>query len=499
MSASSPGRAAGDVVWLVGSSYVGQVVGLVVSIALRRVLGPASMGFVALSQLAASYAPFLTLGVAQAAEREVALEIGRGRPDVADRLEHTAAALALASGAVVAGGALFIGALALKGEAAVTVAASGVIVLSQQVAVWATIRLRTRYRFRSLGIWGAAGSVIAIGLTLIGAIVEGLSGALVGFVAGSLTQGIMLGRTAGLGRPQFSAASFRRLVPLAPGFLAVGLTAMLLNSVDQIAVASLLGPTALGVYSAAYLGNAFLVRVPNLVGSVIYPRLQRDLGEHDDIPRLHATVRRTTEATMVAMGPLIAIMFVGLPLVVWLVLPAFASAIGSMRLLLVGVAGLAVAVPASQLLVTIDRIWRQVGLTAAVALGMIVCYVLAGTVGAMSIEVAALVDAVAYSLYGAMLQVAAARAAGADSGWLGRPLAVIALPLLSMLAVAVAWDARGMAPGIEEAILGAVAQAVAFGLTWLVVVRLYVAGRPTLTSDLRAITDRALHRLRWRR
>ena len=53
---------ASDVVWLVGTGYATQVATLVMSISLRGVLGPAAMGFVALVQLVASYAPFLTLG-----------------------------------------------------------------------------------------------------------------------------------------------------------------------------------------------------------------------------------------------------------------------------------------------------------------------------------------------------------------------------------------------------------------------------------------------------
>lgn len=490
---------AGDVLWLVGSGYLAQVVVLVVSVALRRVLGPASMGFVALAQLVVSYAPFLTLGVGQAAEREIAIEIGRGRLRVADRLEGAAAVISLVLGGGVAVGALIAAGGWLAQPMAATVAAAGAIVFCQQLAVWATIRLRTRHQFRLLGIWGAVGSVSAITLTLLGAIIGGLPWALAGLAAGSFLQAVMLVWAARLRRPHFTAMSLRRLAPLAPGFLAVGLSTLVLNSVDQIAVASLLGPTALGLYSAAYLGNAFLVRVPNLVGSVIYPRLQRDLGAHGDIPRLHATVRRTTEVTIVAMGPLIAIMFVCLPLLVRLVLPAFVTALPPMRLLLVGVAGLAVAVPASQMLVTIDRLWRQVALTAIVGLGMAISYGLAWAIGAMSIGTAALVDLVAYSLYGVLSQIMASKAAGSNIGWLIRALPVIVVPLITLTAVATAWDARAVEPDVATTIFGACAQALAFGVSWIALARFHVVRQPTLANDLRMIADDVLHRLRWPR
>jgi O-antigen/teichoic acid export membrane protein len=488
--------AAVDVAWLVGTGYAAQVATLVVSIALRGVLGPTAMGFVALAQLAVPYAPFLTLGVAQAAEREIAIELGRGRPDLADGIEGIAAILALAVGAAVAIGCLIATRWIGAPEAAVTLAAAGLIVFMQQIAVWATIRLRTRYQFRALGIWGAVGSIAAISLTLLGAVIGGMAWALAGLAAGAAFQAAVLARAAGLTVPRPGTSSLQRLVSLGPGFLAAGLSAVLLNSIDQIAVASLLGPTALGLYTAAYLGNAFLVRVPNLVGSVIYPRLQRDLGAHGDIPRLHGTVRRTTEATLVAMGPLIAVLFIALPVLVRVVLPAFVPAIPAMRLLLIGVAGLALAVPASQLLVTVDRVWRQVAITLSIGLGMTTTYVLASTVGAMSISSAAVVDLVAYSLYGIVVQAVAARVAREHTRWLIRPMGVIALPLAVLMITAVVIDTIVVDPGFGPAAGGALVQAIAFGLTWVVVAGSYLKGQPTLANDLMAVFRAIGQRLR---
>jgi hypothetical protein len=181
------------------------------------------------------------------------------------------------------------------------------------------------------------------------------------------------------------------------------------------------------------------------------------------------------------------------------VLPAFGAAIPPMRLLLVGVAGLAIAVPASQILVTIDRLWRQVVLTAVTGLAMAIAYGLAWVMGAMSIGTAALVDLVAYLLYGIALQVAASKAAGGHTDWLVRPLAVIAVPLLTLAAAATIWDARVEDFGLVPAAVGSCVQALAFGATWLILARSYVASRPTLANDLRTVTRDVLHRLRWPR
>lgn len=496
--AGQPGdapRVAGDIVWLVGSGYATQAANVVVSIALRAVLGPASMGYVALAQIVTPYAPFLTLGMTQAAEREIAIEIGRGRPHIAELLEGSAGSIAVILGVVVAT-ACAIGAMGLaSSELAGTLAAAGAIILTQQVAVWATIRLRTRYRFRALGIWGAVGSIATITLTLVGAIVGGLGWALGGLVAGSALQGSILAWAARLGRPHVGAAYVARLARLSPGFLAVGLVAVILNSVDQIAVASLLGPTALGLYSSAYLGNAFLVRVPNLVGSVIYPRMQRDLGAHGEIRRLHETVRRTTEASLVVMGPFIALLFVGLPILVQVVLPAFVAAIPAMRLLLLGVAGLALAVPASQMLMTIDHLWRQVAITVAIIAGMATVYFLAWLSGAMSIGTAAAVDLVAYSLYGVVVQVAAARAAHVPIGWLVRLIVVTALPLVALWASAIIGDGVAEPRSVVANAVWGAAGALAYLLAWALFAGSYIKSQPTLAKDLGTVTRTILRRV----
>jgi len=58
------------------------------------------MGFVALTQLVTSYAPYLSLGAMQAAERDIPIEIARGNEEEARSLELAAVAVALAVSAI---------------------------------------------------------------------------------------------------------------------------------------------------------------------------------------------------------------------------------------------------------------------------------------------------------------------------------------------------------------------------------------------------------------
>jgi O-antigen/teichoic acid export membrane protein len=258
----------------------------------------------------------------------------------------------------------------------------------------------------------------------------------------------------------------RRLAGLAPGFLAVGAAAMVIGSIDQLAVGFFLGTAGLGLYSGAYLGYSFVIRIPNLIASVIYPRLQRELGASADIEKVFAMTTRTTTAVAIAMPGLVAVFFLVLPNLAWILLPEFRSAVMPMRMLLVGIMGFAFGIPAIQFLVTINRQWLEVALTALFLAGMAATYAVAARMGGMSITVAAAVDLVGYYAYGIVMQGVAARKAGQP------PRAMVSLLPVHLITAAelliVAWLTDGLVQGGSA--LGLVAsvliQGVAFAATW---------------------------------
>lgn len=491
-------NAARGAAWLVVAGYGAQVVTLFLSLGLRRVLGPAGMGFIALAQLAATYAPLLSLGVAQAAEREIAREFGRGDDPLAGRLERTAGAVMLALGMAVLGLAILVAWIALDGPpASVTVIVVGAVVLSQQIAIWATFRLRTRGKFRTLGIWGAIGQVGFIALPLLGALTGGLSWALVGVAAGSALQAALLGwRSRITVRPRLDAAVLGRLTRIAPGFLTISLSATLLSSVDQLAVSVLLGPTALGLYSTAYLGNLFLMRVPNLIGSVIFPLLQKEIGARRDPARVGSIARRVTGTLVIALPLLTAALEIFLPATVHVALPAYREAIPAMRLLLVGVTGLAIAMPATQVLITLDRQWALTRLNAGFAGAMVIAYVGAHLWGRLTIDVAAGVDVVVYALYGVAAQYVGTRSVPAPKAWLPGIVATAYVPMLALLGGA--WAADQLLPPVDAPALaaGLVLQAVLFVLVWAAMASRFVRSNEVVRADLGSMVDVVTTRIR---
>lgn len=247
----------------------------------------------------------------------MALARGRDQFETAESIEMASTSLALAVGALAGAGAVALGAVSwasgemIRGE---TFAAIGVVLFSQQYGIWATLRLRTRYRFATLG-WAAAGGAIALsGMTLLGAVMFGSHGALAGAGLGSVLQSTALALAARL--PRWRPPDWRvvtRMAGLAPGFLALGLTAVALGTVDQVAVGFLLGPAALGLYSAAYLGNGFVLRVPTLLNAVMYPRLQWQFGATGDRIRVYGMTQRRTAVSVVVIPLAVAAFAIVLP------------------------------------------------------------------------------------------------------------------------------------------------------------------------------------------
>jgi len=480
-----------DAFWLILTGYLSQVLILGLAILLRRELGPAGMGYLALTQLVATYAPFLSLGAMQAAEREIPIAIARGDEEAARSLELAGFVVALTV-SVIACAALFaIGVLRSSTDPLLGAAliCASIILLTQQIGIWAIVRLRTRLRFMAFGWSTAAGGVAWAFLAIVGASVGGALGALVGVVIAAVIQAALLSKVARIGGLAIPPRrSFLKLATLSPAFLASGATTTLLLSVDQLAVGFTLGVTSLGLYSAAYLGNAFVLRVPTLIETVIYPRLQRELGATSDTGRVFAMAWRTTGALAIAMPALVATFFVALPALVFLALPAFREAIGPMRLLLVGVAGLAFSMPAADYLITVNRQWRQVAISGSILAVMACTYLVAGASGMMSLQVAAGVDAAAYLGFGIVMQVAAHRVAGQPVRQLLRLMPIFVLPTIELLVGAVVADA--LVPRLDPTgvVLHAGLQAGLFGVTWAALAWLHLRADRESRADLLMVT-----------
>jgi hypothetical protein len=206
---------------------------------------------------------------------------------------------------------------------------------------------------------------------------------------------------------------------------------------------------------------------------------------------------RTTLALVTAMPVLVAVFSVALPAIVSLALPDFRDAIDPMRLLLVGVAGIAFGMPAAHYLITVNRQWRQVAISGSILAIMAGAYVVAGAGGRMSLQVAAGVDAAAYLASGIVMQAAAYRIAGQPAGPLVRMMPIYLLPMIELLGGAVVVDA--LVPRLDAigVVLNAVLQAGLFGVTWAPLAWLHLRTHPESRGDMLMLIE-LIRRVAWR-
>jgi O-antigen/teichoic acid export membrane protein len=429
------------------------------------------MGYIVITQLALTYASYAGLGVLQAAEREVPIESARGNDSVVDAMERVALSVSLI-GSLIAGLVLVVFALTLPGLQdplmVGTLIVSAGILLSQQVGLAGIIRLRTRLRFKLVAGVTTVSSLAFVAAVLSGAVLAGIWGALVATVVISSALAAFIAMVAGY-RPRFGGfqTAGKRITRLAPGFLFSSLAFALLLSADQLATAFILGTASLGLYSAALLGKGFVLAFPSMVGSVIYPRLQRELGTSDDRLTVGRMATRTTALVAMAMPLVVAFFYVGLPPVIRAFMPEFTDAVPAVRLLLLAAGVLAFGIPAVQLLLTLNRQWLEAAITGSVFALLAVALAVTAWANLLTVTSVAALTAVAYLAHGLTVQLVAARVTGLPAGTVLGHALVVALPMTVLLVSGPGTDHYG--EGGDGSVVSRMAgQLVPFLLVWAI-------------------------------
>jgi len=145
--------------------------------------------------------------------------------------------------------------------------------------------------------------------------------------------------------------------------------------------------------------------------------------------------------------------------------------------------------PASHYLITVNRQWRVVGISASILVVMAGAYVAAAATGTMSLQVAAGVDIVAYLGYGIVMQVAAYRLAGQPTSQLLSLMPMYVLPTIELLVGAVVADT--LVPRLDPTgvLLHAGLQAGLFGVTWAALAWLHLRTHRESRGDLLMVTE----------
>lgn len=348
-----------------GATLICQALGVVTSIAFRALLDPAQIGIWQGLKLALEYGNYASLGVSKGATRELTIALGSGDRARADRLAHLgftfnmltsvsySALMLLAAGTIWYTSATSYPLAWSCGLAGMALLA----ILQRHVSFDVTV-LRAQQAFRSTSLlnlleaacmlivgasavwlWGLPGLYLATGVTLLA------SWRLLYHVRRRAY------------RWHWDAAEIGRLATIGAPILLIAVCGTAMRSLDRWLILGFSPDREfeLGVYSLALLVTTQLSGVANVFAIVMGPRYGELLGSSGQTAVVARLAARLTEVKALAMLlPGIATMTIG-PLVLVALLPGYEAGLSAMLIRVPGVVARALAIPANQLLITIDH------------------------------------------------------------------------------------------------------------------------------------------------
>ena len=339
-----------------GSASVA-IVGLVRSVIIARVMGPAAFGLWQGCLVALRLVGECQLGALHAVALDGPLLRAAGRAEEARSLERRA----LAFGCLLSIVPSVAAAVLLRWEGGRGLGLAAALLagacLAWQVVQAAAAVLRARGRFGTLAVLQISFAAVHLaGLLLL---VPGryITGALAAWIAGAA---VAVAAAAAVSREPLPLPSRPRAGDYAPlvrrGWAAwlVGLTFLLLFQVDRVLVGAILGREALGRYGILLLSGSALLFLPDVFSGVLWPLAGERYGRSGERA---GSLREMAERSHRGLGPplacLVLLGFQATDVLVRSLLPAYQDSLPPLRAYLPGVFFLCLSIPTRTLLVTV--------------------------------------------------------------------------------------------------------------------------------------------------
>jgi O-antigen/teichoic acid export membrane protein len=137
-------------------------------------------------------------------------------------------------------------------------------------------------------------------------------------------------------RPTFSPTILRRLISVGFPITVIWWTYMLQTTVDRLMSMWMLGKEATGYYGLGASIVAALVLIPMVVGRVLYPKVNEEVGKDADRLTLEAYVVAPARALALVLPPLIGVLIILVPDLYRIVFVKYLPGAQSAQILLAG-------------------------------------------------------------------------------------------------------------------------------------------------------------------
>ena len=339
------------------STMLAQTVGLLQSILLPVLFGPAQLGVWNLMNVIIGYSANAHLGILHGLNKKIPALRSIGRAREIDDLKDSVFWFNLLLG-VIAGCVMMFSSFWASPVYASFLRIISLIIVLQMVFVFlfSMIRAESRFALVSRGI-----AVLSLSSTLFVILLaylfrDRVLGALVG-----LTFAYMIVVIYWLTKSGYHFAFSIKWHHIAEAFVTglpliiIGLIDMILLSFDRWVIAWQLPAAALGFYALGIMASNLLGIVPTAAANVLYPRMLERFAAAEDRREVSGLLLNPIRAMAVVMIFLICAAAIILPVIIRLLLPKYLPSIPLIEILVPGAFFLAMAPIAGSFVITVNR------------------------------------------------------------------------------------------------------------------------------------------------
>jgi len=323
------------------STVISRILLLIRDFLLASILGPASYGIWTQMVVVFSYALHLPLGFQNAMSREVPYFLGQEKSERAKTVQDIVFIVMISTGVLAAVSFLiadgFFG-YRLLGLPFSSLILVGVVVIVQQVYAYFSILLRARQSFSVFSIGFAVVALLSLVLASIFSRCLGANGvASAQGLALTFVIGYWLSKTDYWSLTiRFRWQEFLRLAHIAIPLFIVGISGLLISSMDRLAVTIFYSEEQTGYYGLAFLVSQSISLLVTPIVQAISPRLVESFGRHGEPKKVENYLTLLTVFMGSVVALLIGVVYLLIGDLLPVYLPQYGPSVNVTRNLLVG-------------------------------------------------------------------------------------------------------------------------------------------------------------------
>ena len=320
-----------------------KALGFLQSFIVAKSLGPEHFGIWVTLMLVMAYGPIVCLGTGETLLKKVPYHLGRNELHKVREVESAvfgSVVLSALAVMVLIAGILPLFRFLSVALPPVTVAMMLVTVAANYFSSFFTNRFAAYEDFRSAGaieFLRAFNSLLFVGVL---GWKWGLEGAVLGFLLQELFTGVIAIswniRLHGGPGMSFQCSLLVEAVRIGFPITIVWWILILQNSVDRVVLGSMLGPVEVGYYGLGISITSALAIIPMVVGRVIYPKINKEVGQSTGTERMRKLVLVPTIALSVLLANVQVVILGLMPVLYQKILPKYGPGLLSGQILLLG-------------------------------------------------------------------------------------------------------------------------------------------------------------------